>query len=69
MNQILDRNWKWQAGVILAFFAIMGFLRFMMVGVNADFGIGFAVGLGIGITIGLLALGWKLGEMRPTARE
>jgi uncharacterized protein YebE (UPF0316 family) len=49
---------------IVAFALAMAGLRFMLTGINEDFGYGFGVGILIGMPIALLAVGWRRGEFR-----
>lgn len=67
--RILDKNWPWHAFAMLLFAAGLGFIHFMLEGINEDFGTGFAVGLMVGITVALVAAGWRKGEMAQLADE
>jgi hypothetical protein len=63
--RLVDRRWPWIAVAICLYLAGMGFLHFMLKGINADFGMGFAFGLITGFVIVITAVGWRRGEMRP----
>lgn len=65
--RILDKHWPWQFLAAALFIIVMAGLRFMMKGVNEDFGVGFALGLIIGGFIVLGAVGWQRGEHRLAA--
>jgi hypothetical protein len=65
--RILDKHWPWQFLAAALFIGVMAGLRFMMKGVNEDFGVGFALGLMVGGIIVLAAVGWRRGEHRHSA--
>jgi hypothetical protein len=62
--RIVDKRWPWMALAIALFVVVMAGLRYMMTGINEDFGVGFALGLIVGLTIALTAVGWRRGELR-----
>lgn len=62
--QILDRNWPYQFLAVFLFIGAMAGLRYIAVGFDENFGVGFMLGLASGIFIALLAAGWRRGEMK-----
>jgi hypothetical protein len=57
--QIIDRNWPFHIVAIALTVAALCAWRFVMVGINGDFGFGFAMGAIAGGTIALLAVGFR----------
>jgi hypothetical protein len=67
--RILDKNWPFHALAMLLFAGGLGFVHFMISGIDKNFGAGFAIGAAVGVTIALLAAGWRKGEMAQEAPE
>jgi hypothetical protein len=63
-RRVLDHNWPWQAGALVAFVLVMATIRYILVGFNEDFGYGFGLGCVLGLVIALTSVGWRRGEMR-----
>ena len=62
--RILDKNWPWHFLAGFLFIGAMALLRYIAVGFNEDFGMGFCIGVATGILIAFLAVGWSRGEMK-----
>ena len=56
---ILGPYWKWQVLCVVLFSAGMGFLHWLIRGINQDFGMGVVVGLPLGLFIAYVAVGWR----------